>query len=107
MTVCNVIFSMLMIKLLVFDRTNLGGIYDPLYKFDGCYETPYVYLDEYELITWPGVSRRALFYILFNCFVWPSLLFFHAYKYRQLLTETMRIAGNPELLVQENQPEGK
>ena len=104
MTVLNVVCSILMIRLLVRDRSNLDGLYDPLYKFSGCYETPYVYLDESELTEWPSVARRALFYIIFTGLVWPLLLFFHAYSYGKLLTETMRIADNPELLAEENPP---
>ena len=98
MTVVNVVCSILMIRLLVWDRKNLGGIIDPMYKFAGCYDTPYVYFDEGDFTTWPGVARGALFYIIYTSLVWPLLVFYHAYNYGHLLTETMRIADNPELL---------
>ena len=65
MTVMNVVSSSLMIKLILADRAKLNGIYDTLYKYSGCYEVPYVYLDEGALSTWPSVARQALAYVIF------------------------------------------
>ena len=98
MTVMNVVSSSLMIKLILADRAKLSGIFDPIYKYSGCYEVPYVYLDEGALTTWPSVARRALAYVIFCGIVQPLLLFTHAFIYSKLLTETLRIADNPELL---------
>ena len=83
--VFNILCSALIIKLIVADRTELSGIYDPLYKYSGCYEVPYVYLDEEALSTWPSASRKALAYIFICGIVQPVLIFSNGYLFNKMI----------------------
>ena len=106
-TIINIIMSCLMIRVVVRDRANLSEIFQPFIRYTGCYDAPYAYLDEDDLTSWPGVSRRMMFYFFYSLIVQPFLIFFLASTYGKLLTETMRIADNPELLDQDDQEPNK
>ena len=83
--IINIIMSCLMIKIVVRDRSNLSEIFEPFEPFDrytGCYDVPYAYLDEDDLTTWPGVSRRMMFYFFFSLIVQPFLIFCYTITYR-------------------------
>ena len=81
-TIINIIMSYLMIRIVVRDRSNLSEIFEPFDRYTGCYDAPYAYLDEDDLTTWPGVSRRMMFYFFFSLIVQPFLVFFHSITYK-------------------------
>ena len=81
-TIINIIMSYLMIRIVVRDRSNLSEIFEPFDRYTGCYDAPYAYLDEDDLTTWPGVSRRMMFYFFFSLIVQPFLIFCYTITYR-------------------------
>ena len=97
-TILNIIMCCLMIRIVVRDRSNLSEIFDPFVRYTGCYDAPYAYIDEDDLTSWPGVSRRMMFYFFYSLIVQPFLIFYHAITYGELLTETMRVADDPAVL---------
>ena len=94
----NILCSGLIIRLIFADRVKLSGVYDPLYKYSGCYEVPYVYFDEEAFGTWPSASRTALAYFLICGIVQPVLIFSNGYLFKEMVWETIRIIDNPDQL---------
>ena len=80
-TIINIIMSCLLIRIVVRDRSNLSEIFEPFVRYTGCYDAPYAYLDEDDLTSWPGVSRRMMFYFFYSLIAQPFLIFFHAITY--------------------------
>ena len=56
--ISNIIVCVVMRIIIVDDRANLRELFEPFSKFKGCYEAPYVFLDDDKLTSWPDVALK-------------------------------------------------